>query len=134
MTERKPYRWAPHAKSGGDRLRRSSGTPPGDSNREPAMDVLQTGLGLAAAPLAHLSGIAEWRQAPDRGARRVGVVHGVTVSAATVLYTASHVARRRQQQPPAKALGLAGGVLALVDGYFGGHLSHVRGVAVGEQT
>lgn len=92
------------------------------------------GLGLTAAPLAHLSGMADWRQGQDPGARRVGVVHGVAVSVATVLYAASYIARRRQRQLAAKVLGTCGGVVALVDGYFGGHLSHVRGVATGEQT
>jgi len=92
------------------------------------------GAGLAVVPLAHLSGLADWQQAQDERARRVGVVHAVTVSAATLLYAGSYVARRRGRQSGARALGLAGGVIALLDGYLGGHLSHVRAVAVGEQA
>ncbi|MCA1846046.1 MAG: (2Fe-2S)-binding protein [Actinobacteria bacterium] len=92
------------------------------------------GLGLAVVPLAHLSGLADWQQADQEGARRVGFVHALTVSAATALYAGSYVARRRGDQTRARTLSLAGGVIALVDGYLGGHLSHVRAVAVGEQV
>lgn len=41
---------------------------------------------------------------------------------------------RRGDQTWAKTLSLAGGVIAFADGYLGGHLSHVRAVAVGEQV
>ncbi|MEW6471535.1 MAG: (2Fe-2S)-binding protein [Actinomycetota bacterium] len=92
------------------------------------------GLGLAVVPLAHLSGLADWQRAEDDGGRRVGVVHALTVSAATALYTGSYVARRREHEARAKTLAVAAGVTALIDGYLGGHLSHVRGVAVGEQA
>ncbi len=91
------------------------------------------GFGLTVAPVAHLSGMADWEQAEDEGARRVGAAHAVAVSVATALYAASYVARRREHQNGAKMLGVAGGVVALLDGYLGGHLSHVRGVAVGER-
>jgi hypothetical protein len=92
------------------------------------------GFGLAVVPLAHLSGLADWQQTDHEGARRVGFVHALTVSAATALYAGSYLARRRGDQTRAKTLSLAGGVIALADGYLGGHLSHVRGVAVGEQV
>jgi hypothetical protein len=92
------------------------------------------GFGLAVVPLAHLSGLADWQQADHEGARRVGVVHALTVSAATALYAGSYLARRRGDQTRAKTLSLAGGVIAFADGYLGGHLSHVRAVAVGEQV
>lgn len=91
------------------------------------------GLGLAVAPLAHLSGLADWRQAPGDGPRRVGALHGLAIGGATALYTASYLARLGRRHNTARALGLAGGVVALFDGYAAGHLSHVRGVAVGEQ-
>ena len=92
------------------------------------------GLGLAVAPAAHLAGMADWQQADQAGPRRVGLAHAAAVSTATGLYAASYVARRHQRQAEAKRLAVAGGVVALLDGYLGGHLSHVRGVAVGEQT
>jgi hypothetical protein len=102
--------------------------PPGS---EPAARRL-LGLGLAMAPLTHLSGLADWQQTQDDGPRRVGVVHAASVSAATALYAASYAARRLGRS--GKALALAGGVVALLDGYLGGHLSHVRAVAVGEKS
>jgi len=91
------------------------------------------GFGLAVVPLAHVSGLADWQQGDHEGARRVGFVHALTVSAAAALYSGSYVARRRGDQTLAKTLSLAGGIVALADGYLGGHLSHVRAVAVGEQ-
>jgi hypothetical protein len=103
--------------------------PPGS---EPAARRL-LGFGLAVAPVAHLAGVADWRQSQDDGPQRVGAAHAVAVSAATALYAASYVARRRDSRVTAKTLGLAGGVVALLDGYLGGHLSHVRAVALGEQ-
>lgn len=104
--------------------------PPGSSSA--ARRLL--GFGLAMVPLTHLAGLADWQQAEDDGPRRVGVVHATAVSAATALYGASYLARRRRHEAAGRVLGLAGGITALVDGYLGGHLSHVRAVAVGEQA
>jgi uncharacterized membrane protein len=83
---------------------------------------------LAAVPTA-LAGLAELPEA-DREARRVAVVHASVNSSALALYAASLVARRRKRWTLGMALGIAGGVTATVGGYFGGHLSFVRGVGV----
>lgn len=83
---------------------------------------------LIAVPTA-VAGLAELPEA-DREARRVAVVHATVNSSALALYMASLAARRRKQWPLGMALGIAGGITATIGGYFGGHLSFVRGVGV----
>lgn len=89
-------------------------------------------FGLLMALPTHLSGLAEWTGARAEGERRLGLVHGGTAFLATLLYATSYLARRRGAERAGVALGLAGGMTALLDGYVGGHLSHGWGVAVGE--
>lgn len=87
------------------------------------------GFGLLAAVPTAVTGLAEWRDS-EAEARRVGALHAVTSTAATVLYGCSYLARSRGRLRAGIALGVIGGVVAFVDGYFGGHLSLVRGVGV----
>jgi uncharacterized membrane protein len=87
------------------------------------------GFGLLAALPTIASGASDWLQAEQRE-RRVGVVHAATNAAATALYASSLVARRRGQRRAGVALGIAGGVVATVGGYFGGHLSTARDAAL----
>lgn len=88
-------------------------------------------LGLLTALPTHISGLADWAATKGDRERRVGLVHAGSVSLATALYAASYLDRRRHRQRRATLLGLAGGLVALLDGYLGAHLSHVRGVGVG---
>ncbi|HEX3732844.1 MAG TPA: DUF2231 domain-containing protein [Mycobacteriales bacterium] len=84
-----------------------------------------TGLlsfGIAAAVPTALSGLAEWQKTTGP-ARRVGTGHAIVNSAALALYSSSLVARLRDRHTTAVALGLAGGLMAIVGGYLGGHLS-----------
>ena len=89
------------------------------------------GFGLLAAVPTTLTGLAEWVDTDDE-ARRVGMLHAVTSSAAFACYGWSYVARRRQKHATAAAFGLAGGVIAFADGYVGGHLSLALGVGVSQ--
>ncbi len=89
------------------------------------------GFGLLASVPTVLSGLAEWADTHGRE-RRVGLLHLATNASAILLYASSYLARRRRRDIPAVLLGVAGGVVALIDGYVGGHLSHTRGVGVGD--
>jgi hypothetical protein len=60
----------------------------------------------------------------------VGLVHLASISSSIALYTASYL--RRRGGGSGRALGVAAGLIAFADGYVGGHMSHVRGVATGE--
>jgi uncharacterized membrane protein len=90
------------------------------------------GLGCLVAVPAYVAGLSDFLQAPQRQ-RRAGIVHLGAVTAAGTLYVVSYVCRRKPGSRAATRLGLVAGLVALADGYVGGHLSHVRGVAVGEQ-
>jgi uncharacterized membrane protein len=89
------------------------------------------GFGLLAAVPTVATGLAEW-QATTGGARRVGVVHVGVNSTATVLYASSWLSRRRGRHWTGVLLGIGGGVMATLGGYFGGHLSLVRKVGTAD--
>ncbi len=89
------------------------------------------GFGLLAAVPTALTGVAEWVDA-DGKARRVGMVHAASSTAAFACYGWSYLARRRKKNATAVAFGLVGGVIAIVDGYVAGHLSLALGVGVSQ--
>jgi hypothetical protein len=91
------------------------------------------GFGLLAAVPTWLSGVTDWRET-DARERRLGLLHAATSSTATLLYACSYVARRRGRQRPGVVLGLAGGVVEMLDGYIGGELSLVGKVGTGRRT
>lgn len=97
--------------------------------RPAATGLLAFGV-VAAVPTA-LAGLAEWREAAGR-ARRVGVVHAAVNGTALTLYATSLVARLRGRHRRAVGLGIAGGVVAFVGGYLGGHLSLVLKVGTAD--
>jgi uncharacterized membrane protein len=89
------------------------------------------GFGLLAAAPTAAAGLAEW-QAASGGARRVGVVHAGVNATATVLYGSSWLARRRGRHAMGVLLGIGGGLMATLGGYFGGHLSLVRKIGTAD--
>lgn len=83
------------------------------------------GFGILAALPTAATGASDWLSATRRQ-RRVGVVHAATNSMALGLYTASWLARRRGRHARGVFLGVMGGSVATVGGFFGGHLSMAR--------
>jgi superfamily I DNA/RNA helicase len=90
------------------------------------------GFGLIVALPTHLSGLVEWLDEERPEQLRVGLVHLTSISVATGLYATSYLMRRKDRESSGRLLGLAAGLVALADGYVGGHMSHVRLVATGE--
>jgi hypothetical protein len=102
----------------------------GREARGPSRRLIGFGL-LVAVPTA-ASGLAEWQTTRGAGARRVGVVHAAVNGTATVLYGSSWVARHRGSHRLAVGVGVGGGLVATLGGYFGGHLSLVRKVGTAD--
>lgn len=80
------------------------------------------GAGLAASVPTALAGITDWSTL-HREQQRVGLVHAMSTTAASILYTASFVARTRGNHGTGKSLGYAGFTALLAGGYLGGHLA-----------
>jgi uncharacterized membrane protein len=91
------------------------------------------GFGLLAVPGTVATGLADYADIHDRPERRVAVVHAAGNVAVAALYLASWRARGRGRIGAGKALGMAGGLLAMSTGYLGGHLSFARSVGTGER-
>ncbi len=88
-----------------------------------------TGIGLLAAAPTVAAGMAEWAHG-DRRQHRVMSVHAALNACGTVCYLVSFVAKQRGRGRLGVGAAVAGGVLASLGGYLGGHLSFVRGVGV----
>jgi uncharacterized membrane protein len=89
------------------------------------------GLGLVAVVPTGAAGLVDWSEVDDPAPRRVGAAHAVGNSTVALLYFLSWRARRRGRHRAGVGLGLAGGGLAWVTGYLGGHLSFARRVGTG---
>ena len=78
-------------------------------------------------------GAAEWR-ASGTVSRRVGVVHAAANVVATSLCAGSLLACLRGRHRRGVALALAGGNVAWISGYLGGHLSLVRKIGTADPS
>jgi hypothetical protein len=92
------------------------------------------GFGLLMSIPAHLSGWVEWLEEPRPDQRRVGLLHLAGITSATALYGVSYALRRKDHHFLGAVMALGAGLIALGDGYLGGHMSHVRLVATGEKV
>lgn len=79
------------------------------------------GLGITSALAAAVAGLTDYQHVTG-GARRVGLLHGLMNIAATGLYGASWLARRKGRRAAGRQLGLAGFLLSLGSGFLGGQL------------
>lgn len=93
---------------------------------------LLIGVGLAAAVPTVAAGWSDWSDTQG-SEQRIGLVHGASNGAVTLLYGSSLWARRRGNRGVGVSLGLLGAGLTLASAYLGGHLSLSKGVGV-DQT
>lgn len=99
----------------------------GGRSARPAATRL-VGIGIVAAMPTILTGLAEWRSI-DRDSQRVGVVHASVNTVALAFYTASWLARHRDRHRDGVLLAMAGGSVAGLGAYLGGHLTEVRKIS-----
>jgi nitrite reductase/ring-hydroxylating ferredoxin subunit/uncharacterized membrane protein len=88
------------------------------------------GLGVLSAGPTALTGWSDWVDVGNRRQRRVGVAHALGNSAATVVFGASWLARRRGHRGLGITLGMLGAGVASVTASLGGHLVYREGVGV----
>jgi nitrite reductase/ring-hydroxylating ferredoxin subunit/uncharacterized membrane protein len=102
----------------------------GKKGRRAADKMVFFGI-LSALPTVW-TGISEW--ADCRGKEmRVGTVHALGNISATLLYTASYLARKKGARARGVRLGILGAGALSGAGYLGGHLAYRMGVGV-DQT
>jgi uncharacterized membrane protein len=102
----------------------------GGRRSRPAATMLM-GLGVAMAVPTAATGLAEWSSAGTR-AQRVGVVHAAVNLAAGSLYALSFASRLLGRHKSGVKWGLAGGSIAWIGGYLGGHLTLVMKVGTAD--
>ncbi|KAB2351010.1 Rieske 2Fe-2S domain-containing protein [Actinomadura rudentiformis] len=78
--------------------------------------------GLAGAVPTALTGLADW-SALHKEQQRVGLVHAMGTASASLLYTASLLARHQGRDTAGRAFGYAGLTALLAGGFLGGHLA-----------
>jgi uncharacterized membrane protein len=92
------------------------------------------GLGLMAAVPTMAAGYAELSTIDEPHRRRVAAVHASGNGVVGFCYLRSWQARHRGHHAAGVMWGMAGGALAWVTGYLGGHLSLARAVGTGERV
>lgn len=82
---------------------------------------LAVAVGLAGAAGAAITGLTDWKDV-DGPPRRTGMLHALLNVAATGLYIASAIQRKKRQRGPGRALAYAGFGLSMAASWLGGHL------------
>lgn len=85
-------------------------------------------IGLAGAVAAALAGLTDWSET-DARAKRIGMTHGVLNLAATGLYAASLLLRRRSR-PQGIGLSMIAYAVSMSAAYLGGHLTYGEQIGV----
>ncbi|HEX5500946.1 MAG TPA: Rieske 2Fe-2S domain-containing protein [Thermomicrobiales bacterium] len=92
---------------------------------------LSLGLGLATAPLAVLTGAAQYQDATnDESPRRLGALHATLNVVATLCFAGSLAARKQGSRTAGMALSTLGLGIATVSAWLGGDLSYDLGLGV----
>src|SRR3954463_15457681 len=100
----------------------------GDAGYGRAADVA-IGFGLAGAAGAAVTGLTDWSET-DGAAKKLGLVHGLVNIAATTMFAASLVLRRRGSRGAGRTASLAGLVTVFTGAYLGGTLVYDAKIGV----
>jgi uncharacterized membrane protein len=103
----------------------------GGRRSRPAAQQL-AGLGVLFTVPTAAAGLSDWAVTKSDRARRVGVVHAALNGVVATCYLLSWRLRRRDHHRSGVTLAFAGGSLAWVSGYLGGHMSLRQQVGTGE--
>lgn len=88
-------------------------------------------VGVGAAGLAALSGLAQWHDVTGyERPRRIGTIHSLLNTAATGAYIGSWALRSSGRRGAGIATSLVGLGIVSASGWLGGHLSYTLGVGV----
>ncbi len=88
-------------------------------------------MGLLSATAAAATGAAQWQDTyKQEQPRRIGTLHAVLNGAATVIYGASYVQRRRGKRGSGIALAATGYAVVSASAWLGGDLAYDLGVGV----
>jgi nitrite reductase/ring-hydroxylating ferredoxin subunit/uncharacterized membrane protein len=104
----------------------------GDESMSQAADVA-IAVGLAGAAGAAITGLTDWSET-DGQARRTGVIHGLLNIAATSLFAAGLILRRRGDRSTGTSCAAAGYAIALGSAWLGGDLVYDQRVGVTHAT
>lgn len=97
---------------------------------EEAADLM-LGLGLVSAVGAAASGAAQWQDAGiEKEPLRLGALHALLNSAATILYAGSWLARRNDARSAGVGLAFAGLGINSISAWLGGDLAYSLGLGV----
>jgi len=87
-------------------------------------------VGLVGAAGTALTGLADWSRIGPGEARRIGLVHGLLNTTATVCYIASLWLRRNHSRRAGRQFAWAGLLVSAVAAYLGGHLVYEKRLGV----
>jgi nitrite reductase/ring-hydroxylating ferredoxin subunit len=87
------------------------------------------GVGLVGAAGAAVSGLTDWSET-DGHSRRSGLIHGLLNIAATTLFAAAYVLRRKDSHDGGRKCAWAGYAVAVGSAYLGGELVYGQRVGV----
>ena len=107
----------------------------GDSGMNTAADATLV-LGLLGAVGAAVTGMNDWAEVKQAAPRRIGAMHAWLNVAATGIFVASLVARKRKEgsRPMGRALAALGYVVGSVSAHLGGNMVYEHGVGVSEKA
>ena len=106
----------------------------GDSGMDTAADATLV-LGLVGAVGAAVTGMNDWAEVKQAAPRRIGAMHAWLNVAATGIFVASLMARRRKgSRSTGRALAALGYLVVSASAHLGGNMVYEHGVGVSERA